>query len=212
MQSPYLLSTECNGGVIEFVNSPFPYFLTRRCLDRCIEEALLDWFETQAPWKLVETDFYEQYEISMLHACLPPYLVSLTEQCNLSLLRGAMGTLFDLVFSDHVLMLAHKLVPGQRIAIHNDYLDGHETHRLTIQLNRGLPDRDGGMFVLFNSPDPHDIHRIIRPISGSGLGFEIGERSNHAVSRLHHGERYTLVYSFYAEVSAPSDDTSLRYH
>lgn len=208
MRSPYLLSHERSSDAIEFVDTPFRYFLVRRCLDQDTEGALLDWFETQAPWTLTETDFYEQYEFSMRHACLPPSLVPLTDQCNLSQLSTTMGSLFDLVFSNRVSMLAHKLVPGQRIAIHNDYLDGHETHRLTIQLNRGLCDRDGGMFLLFNSPDPHDIHRIIRPIAGSALGFEIGERSNHAVSRLHHGERYTLVYSFYAQSGIASDDHS----
>ena len=52
--------------------------------------------------------------------------------------------------------------------------------------------------MLFNSDNPKDIHRIVRPISGSAIGFEIGENSNHAVSRLHGGERYTLVYSFYS--------------
>ena len=212
MQSPYLLSHESIACAVEHVNFPFRYFLARRCLDRDIEHALLDWFETLAPWTLVETDFYEQYEFSMLHTCLPPPLAVLTQQSNLSLLRGAMGALFEVEFSDHMSMLAHKLVPGQRIAIHNDYLDGKETHRLTIQLNRGLHDRNGGMFVLFNSPDPHDIHRIIRPIAGSGLGFEIGEDSNHAVSKLHHGERYTLVYTFYAEVRASGDDTSPKTH
>ena len=208
MRSPYLLPHERSSDAVEFVDSPFRYFLARHCLDRDTERALLNWFETLAPWTLVETDFYEQYEFSMLHTCLPPFLTPLTEQSNLSLLRGAMGTLFNLAFSGRVSMLAHKLVPGQRIAIHNDYLVGHETHRLTIQLNRGLHDRDGGMFVLFNSPDPCDIHRIIRPIAGSGLGFEIGECSNHAVSRLHNGERYTLVYSFCAEPDATSDDHS----
>ena len=212
MPSPYLLSHESNDDAVEFVESPFRYFVTRHCLDRDIEHTLLEWLETQAPWALVETDFYEQYEFSMLHTHLPLSLLPLTEPCNLSLLRDAMGALFNLVFTDRVSMLAHKLVPGQRIAIHNDYIDGHETHRLTVHLNRGLHDRDGGMFLLFNSPDPNDIHRILRPIAGSGLGFEIGEGSNHAVSKLHHGERYTLVYSFYADVRASGDDTSSRSH
>lgn len=208
MRSPYLLPCARNSDALEFVESPFRYFLAQRCLDQDAERVLLDWFETLAPWTLVETDFYEQYEFSMLHTSLPLSVRPLIEHSNLSSLRGAMETLFDLAFAERVSMLAHKLVPGQRIAIHNDYLDGHETHRLTVQLNRGLHDPDGGMFILFNSADPHDIHRIIRPLSGSALGFEIGEGSNHAVSRLYRGERYTLVYSFYAEVDATSDDHS----
>ncbi len=105
-------------------------------------------------------------------------------------------------FDDRTMLVAHRLMPGQRIAIHNDHLTGGETHRLTIQLNRGLRDEDGGFFMLFNSSDPKDIHRIIRPVTGSGIGFEIGRNSNHAVSRLHGGERYTLVYSFFAQAYA----------
>ena len=208
MQPPYLLSQERSDDTVEFVDAPFRYFVARRCLAQGIEHALLEWFETDAPWTLVETDFYGQYEFNMLHTSLPRSLSSLAEHCNLSLLGRTMGALFNLVFSDRISMLAHKLVQGQRIAIHNDYLSGHETHRLTVQLNRGLRDHDGGMFVLFNSSDPHDIHRIIRPITGSGLGFEIGESSNHAVSQLHHGERYTLVYSFYTQLNAASDENT----
>lgn len=199
MPCPYLLSDECSDQVVEFVDSPFRYFLARRCLEREIEHVLLDWFETLAPWTLVETDFYEQYEFSMLHTPLPRPLLPLTEHRNLSLLRDAMGAQFKLSFTNRMSMLAHKLVPGQRIAIHNDYIDGHETHRLTVQLNRGLNDGDGGLFLLFNTADPHDIHRILLPTAGSGLCFEISENSNHAVSRLYHGERYTLVFSFYAQ-------------
>ena len=75
---------------------------------------------------------------------------------------------------------------------------GGETHRLTVQLNRGLRDEDGGFFMLFNSDDPSDVHRILRPVSASAIGFAIGPDSHHAVSRLHGGTRFTLVYSFHA--------------
>jgi hypothetical protein len=98
-------------------------------------------------------------------------------------------------------VVAHKLLPGQRIAIHNDYLVVEETHRLTIQLNRGLSDADGGFFMLFNSGDPADIHRVLRPVRNTAIAFMISPESYHAVSRLHGGVRYTLVYSFYAHHS-----------
>lgn len=199
MEMPYLLQDEIDSGAIELANFPFRYFLAQRCLAQNLEQALLDWFESTAPWQLVETDFYEQFEFCMLGIPLPSTVSSLVSPSNLSLLRRTMESLFELPLCNRVLLLAHKLIPGQRIAIHNDYLGGDETHRLTIQLNRGLCEEDGGLFVLFNSFDPNDIHRIIRPIGNSCLGFEIGENSNHAVSRLYRGERYTLVYSFYAQ-------------
>lgn len=196
---PYVLPQEYRVGSVEFADFPFRYFLTRRCLAPDIEQTLLNWFESDAPWRLVETDFYEQYEFSMLDERLPENVAALTSPENLQILRRTVAEIFNVVFDDRITLLAHKLVPGQRIAIHNDYLGGDETHRLTVQLNRGLHDRDGGLFMLFNSFDPNDIHRIVRPIAGSGLGFEICENSNHAVSRLHNGERYTIVFSFYAQ-------------
>ena len=189
-------------GAIEVVESrrtPFRYFLARRCLARDVERALLEWFETAAPWRLVETDFYQQHEFDMLDAALPANVASVTARDNLAAMRRTVAAVFDVEFDDRVRLAAHRLTRGQRIAIHNDHLAGEETHRLLVQVNRGLRDEDGGLFMLFDSCDPRDVHRIIRPVGGTGIGFEIGEHSNHAVSRLHGGERYTLVYSFYAK-------------
>ena len=184
--------------VVEARRRPFRYFLARRCLARDLEPALLEWFETDAPWRLVETDFYQQHEFDMLDAALPASVASVADADHLAAMRRAVAAIFDVTFDDRTKLAAHRLTRGQRIAIHNDYLAGEETHRLIVQVNRGLRDEDGGLFMLFDSCDPRDVHRIIRPVGGTGIGFEIGEHSNHAVSRLHSGERYTLVYSFYA--------------
>lgn len=186
--------------ILEKAHFPFPYFLADRCLDPKIEQALLSWFETDAPWRLVEKDFYEQYEFSMFDAELPEVVTALTSSEALDRLRATFERQFDTRLTSRVDLVAHKLIAGQRIAIHNDYLTGAETHRLTVQLNRGLVNDQGGFFMLFNSFDAGDVHRILRPISGTGVGFEIGPNSHHAVSRMHSGERYTLVYSFYADV------------
>jgi len=178
--------------------APFCYFLTDACLAPEMEEALLTWFEQKAPWSLVEADFYEQFEFDMRDADLPDAIASLVSPASLDALRAKMEAAFGDVLDGHVQVVAHRLDPGQRIAIHNDMREGGETHRLTVQLNRGLSDDDGGFFMLFNSDDVNDIHRILRPISGSAIGFAISPESHHAVSRLHNGERFTLVYSFYS--------------
>lgn len=188
-------------GAIEVVESrrtPFRYFLARRCLARDVERALLEWFETAAPWRLVETGFYQQHEFDVLDAALPANAASVAAPDDLAAMRRRVAAIFGVEFDDRVRLAAHRLTRGQRIAIHNDYLAGEETHRLIVQVNRGLRDEDGGLFMLFDSCDPRDVHRIVRPVAGAGIGFEIGERSHHAVSRVHGGERYTLVYSFYA--------------
>ena len=168
-----------------------------------MQQALLDWFENCAPWRLVETDFYAQYEFSMLDTALPARVSPVASMDRLATIRGDMAALFGVSFEDRVRLVAHKLLPRQKVAIHNDYLAGEETHRLIVQLNRGLRDEDGGFFMLFNSFESKDVHRILRPVGGSGLGFEIARNSNHAVSKLHRGERYTLVYSFHARRETP---------
>jgi len=199
---PYTITRDNISNEAEFRSAPFRYFIIRSCLSIGIQEELLKWFESEAPWRLVETDFYDQYEFSLLDAVLPKNIKQLVSSDNLLELRSAVAKIFNTSFEDKITLVAHKLIPGQRIAIHNDYLGGGETHRLTVQLNRGLKDENGGLFVLFNSFNPSDIHRVLRPLSGSGIGFEIGSNSNHAVSRMQHGERYTLVYSFYSQPHA----------
>lgn len=177
---------------------PFRYFLVTDCLDQTIEQDLLAWFEGEAPWKLVETDFYEQYEFYFFDSNLPSSLTSLISADSLARLRETVEKLLKCRLSENINLVAHKMVQGQHIAIHNDYLSGEESHRLTVQVNRGLNDEDGGFFMLFSSRNAADVHRVLRPVSGSAIGFEISPNSHHAVSSLHGGERYTLVYSFYA--------------
>ena len=180
------------------VTAPFGYATLPACLRRSVADSLLDWFESDAPWRLVEADFYDQWEFSLWDVEAPE-AKALTSNETLSRLRAGMGRLFGCDFSEKVAVAAHRLSGGQRIAIHNDYLAGEETHRLVVQLNRGLTDEQGGFLMLFNSADARDVHQVLRPAHRSGLAFEISASSFHAVSRVHGGERYTIVFSFYAK-------------
>ncbi len=74
---------------------------------------------------------------------------------------------------------------------------GEATHRVLVQLNRGWRDDQGGFLMFFNSGDPADVHRVFSPTHDSVVGFAISEDSHHAVSTIHGGERFTLVFSFY---------------
>jgi Rps23 Pro-64 3,4-dihydroxylase Tpa1-like proline 4-hydroxylase len=106
--------------------------------------------------------------------------------------------LFSVKLNSEVVLTAHKLIAGHTIRLHNDFVPERETHRLLIQFNREWQDENGGFLLFFNSPAPEDINRIIRPVHNSSVGFAISPKSNHAVSTVNNGERYTLVYSFYA--------------
>lgn len=184
---------------VEMFSKPFPYFVSTQAFCEETATAILNWLETDVPWKLVETDFYEQYEFSLFDIQLPQGISFLMEASFLSDLKSEVESLFHAGLSERIDLTVHKLIPGQRIRLHNDFLPGEETHRLLIQLNRGWTDEMGGLLLFFNSANPTAVHRIFRPLHNSLVGFAISPDSHHAVSTIHGGGRFTLVYSFYGE-------------
>jgi Rps23 Pro-64 3,4-dihydroxylase Tpa1-like proline 4-hydroxylase len=194
-----------NRQLLDMVNAevfalPFPYFVCPQTLSSQLSTELLTWLENDAPWKLVETDFYEQYEFSFFDIQLPPEISFLTSPEYLSQVKNKVESLFSVRLNARIDFTAHKLISGQRIRIHNDYIPNCETHRLLIQLNRGWDDENGGMLMFFNSKNSSDIHKIFRPAHNSSVGFAISPDSHHAVSTIHKGERFTMIYSFYQQV------------
>ena len=183
---------------MEIFEDPFPYFTAAEGLGNEVSSTLLDWLESEAPWKLVETDFYEQYEFSLVGVALPPSVAFFTERPFLDDLRVKVEAVFGRRLSDHIDCTAHKLIEGQRIRVHNDRIPDGETHRVLLQLNRGWHDAQGGYLMLFNSGEASDVHRVFAPANDSVLGFAISEKSHHAVSTIYGGERFTVVFSFYA--------------
>lgn len=178
-------------------DAPFRHATFEDCLSPATADRVLAWFETSAPWQHVTTDFYEQYEFSCWDSN-HPVAALLRSDTLLSALRGELSELFGREMRPDATVVAHRLLPGHRIEIHNDHLEDGETHRFVVQLNRGLRDADGGFFMLFNSRDPSDIHDILRPSSRSGFAFEISRDSYHAISQMHGNVRYSIVYSFFA--------------
>jgi Rps23 Pro-64 3,4-dihydroxylase Tpa1-like proline 4-hydroxylase len=196
--------TTAHAGVLNFspfevFSEPFSYAVSERAFEDGVSADILAWLESEAPWELVETDFYEQFEFSILDAALPAWLAFLREKRFIDSLATKIRELFGVSLSGRVDATAHRLLPGQRIRIHNDFIPEAETHRLLIQMNRGWEDGDGGFLLFFNSQDPMDVHKVLRPIHNSAVAFAISPKSHHAVTTIHGGERYTLVYSFYAE-------------
>lgn len=187
---------------LEVQTEPFDYFILPKAFDEEESLSILNWLETVAPWKLVEADFYTQYEFDFEDVSLPDEIEFLYQRSFLDYLMRQFEEAFQVNLADQVDVTAHKLVKGHTIRLHNDFIPGQETHRLLIQLNRNWTDENGGFLLFFNSSDPKDIHRVIRPVHNSSAGFAISQKSNHAVSTIHDGERYTLVYSFYAADSS----------
>ena len=183
---------------IDYGTRPFAHS-TGHCTLPGNGEEWISWLEHDAPWKFTATDFYEQYEFSLLHVTVPPVAERLACPETLDSIRGWMVRQFGQPLSERVDVTAHKLIAGQTIRIHNDYLPVGESHRLLLQLNRSWKPECGGYLMFFGGPEPESVGKVIEPRHGSVQAFAISPRSYHGVSTVHQGERFTVVYSFHEE-------------
>ena len=186
---------------VHLETDPFPFSVLPEALSAEVEQGTLSWFERAAPWSLTEESFYSQHEFDMRDVELPSRIAQLTADTTIASMRDSISRLFKRRLRPSVDITAHRLTKGQRIRIHNDYLEDGETHRLIVQLNRGWTVGDGGHMMLFGGPQPEDVRVVLAPVSRQTLIFEISRRSHHAVSEVVRGERYSIVYSFHAVVS-----------
>lgn len=182
-------------------SQPFQCFTVAQVISGELEQALLAWFESEAPWQLAVMDFYEQYEFDFQNVDLPEDLKPIFTESALTELRKNVGTLLGSSLKPEIEITAHKLNRTQKIRIHNDARPDGETHRFLVQLNRGWNEENGGLLMLFRGPEVESLDDVISPTSRSAFGFEISSASYHAVSQVHQGDRYTLVFSFYADRS-----------
>ena len=190
-----MIASEITEG--SFFRQPFPYFIAEKGLTDVASTLVLDWFQHDAPWRLVEAEFYEQYEFDLNTELLPEVIKPICDPHNLMPVKNFVESTFGVRLTDKIDLTAHKLLAGQKIRVHNDFIPDQETHRVLIQLNGGWCDANGGLLMFFNSNDAADIHRVLRPLHNSCVAFAISPRSLHAVSSIRASERYTLVYSFY---------------
>ena len=184
---------------LQIYAEPFPYFTATAAVGQVPTADLLTWLESQAQWNLVEADFYEQHELNWPEDTQAGVVAFLTEPSFLDAIRQEAVGIFNCSFDTRVDCSIHKLLAGQRIRIHNDLLAAGETHRVILHINRGWSISKGGFLMLFNSEDSADVHRVLMPLNGSIVGFEISEKSHHAVSTVIEGERFAIVYSLYAK-------------
>ena len=185
------------GSQLRITDDPYRHVSAPSVFSSDTANAALAWLERDASWKLRIADFYEQWEVHVQDALLPDEVKALCSDETIA--KMIEDIIAPLSFGQPVTLTevtAHKLLAKQTIRIHNDFLDGDEHYRLLVQLNRGWIDAQGGMLMLFASGCSTDVRRVLRPVHGSIFAFEISPASYHAVSTVHSGERYTLVYSF----------------
>jgi Rps23 Pro-64 3,4-dihydroxylase Tpa1-like proline 4-hydroxylase len=178
------------------VGEPFAHVRLDDWFGDALNDAALSWLETDAPWRLRIASFYEQYEFSLLADRPPAAAVALTSIETVADIASLFADRFQVPNLALVDITAHRLVAGQTIRLHNDYIGDAETHRMLVQLNRGWDVSNGGLLMLFGSQRAEDVCAAIIPRHGSAFAFAISPQSFHAVSTIVSGDRFTLVYTF----------------
>ena len=195
--------------VLESRNKPFKYCAFADVFSSQSADGLLASLESSDGWHLAEKPFYQQYELSLCDAFFDdvPKLITVDD---VESAFKSVEQAFGISVQRRVEVVAHRMVAGQGIGLHNDSVPGWETHRLTVTLNRGFEDRNGGHLVFFNAHDPKDIHCVFRPIHNSAVAFELTPHSYHAVSEVTGGIRHSVVFSFWQRICSPSTGESIQ--
>jgi Rps23 Pro-64 3,4-dihydroxylase Tpa1-like proline 4-hydroxylase len=184
---------------IQMQSSPFPFFGKEHALNPEVGGALLEWLEDAPHWKPHVGGFYDLDDFSLLKArALPERLHCLRSRETLSWLRHRVGSLFGTALTENVDVDALRMRPTDKVGIHTDYRPGRETHRLIFYVTPEWRPEFGGVLLFFEEPSHEGLRIGFPPLNLLAIGFEISERSHHAVSPMVKGVRYSLVYSFYA--------------
>jgi Rps23 Pro-64 3,4-dihydroxylase Tpa1-like proline 4-hydroxylase len=188
---------------------PYRHIFIPEVFDAAFAEAVTREIEGLA-WRLATTDFYEQYEDSLIdterqfagtaldalrEVALSPefaeFISSITKQGRL----------------DVVDVACHRSTTGQQIGIHNDFYPEGEVCRFTIHLNAGWTLEYGGLFVTFAAADSSAVRAAYLPAMNSALLFEISPTSFHAVTEVTASRpRYSIVISFIRRCSTKQLD------
>lgn len=187
--------------ILDFTNvlneeQPFNHFSVAAVLKNRLDEKLLQWLEITDNWEFTETDFYTQYEFSLLNVEVPEDIRVLLHEQTINDIINEFAKVQPELSLELVGLTVHKLLDGYKMGVHNDFIGSEESHRFLIQINAGWEEENGGYLMLFNSMNSEDVTNIISPLNNTGFGFEISPKSFHAVSTVYDFLRYTLVYTF----------------
>src|SRR6266404_3754542 len=181
---------------------PYRHIFLPEVFNQGFAEALLGESEELA-WSLSTTDFYEQYEVSLIDT-EQSFDNTAFDALREVALSPAFNELICTIAGQGGLKVAdvacHRSTTGQQIGIHNDFYPGGEVCRFTIHLNPAWQLEEGGLFVTFGSAHSAAMKAAYLPAMNSALLFEISPKSFHAVTAVTSSRpRYSIVISFLRE-------------
>jgi Rps23 Pro-64 3,4-dihydroxylase Tpa1-like proline 4-hydroxylase len=196
---------------VKHFERPFAHAQIEQFFDPDLANLLADWLREDAPWLRSQSGFYDQHELNLKDAAIATSANAVLQRTFLSAVRRNAESVFGVSLEPFIKVSAHKLIPGQGIGVHNDGDHTQETHRIVVQLSRGLTPASGGALVLFWSPDINDVAKVVLPVFNTAFAFRLGGPAFHAVAELAEGERYTVLFSFWEVRDSPDGLDPMRF-
>ncbi len=187
------------GGHAEFVRreDPFPHAWSHQVCSNTIAHTLLTHLSAFEDWKVNTRSFYEARATALRAETLPERLRRLVDAESVRKLEQSASALFATDVELYGPPVAHKMTARQGVGIHTDQTaPGEETHRIVVFLSDQTQLAEGGHFVLLAGPCPDHARVVLPLVHNTGVAFQLGPHSYHAVTTTQSGARYSLVLSF----------------
>ena len=164
------------------------------CLDNIVKMA--------DRWERIKTDFYlqDEYTLKWDDATLMAHLRRLVEVFSSIGMQNWIARSMGCVVALPPTVVAHRLRPGDYIGFHNDYRSDGEAVRLVLMLGNAA-EESGGVFVALGESEKseHEVLEVVIPKHNRLLSFCISRRSYHLVTEVTAGDRYSIIFSYYAK-------------
>ncbi len=146
------------------------------------------------PWREARQQFYTQREAD-LDSIL--YYQRIFSDRFRHELAEVVSAFFGARVRTDFSVTGHKMVEGDYIGVHTDENTHGEHYRLVVMLNSGWTVDRGGVLLTLNGPSLRNVRDAWLPVGNTGLLFEIGSKSFHAVTPIKGDEpRYSIIFTF----------------
>jgi len=188
----------------EVFEDPFRHSFCSEVLPWSVVSDVLDWCDNYQYWKhKTLPNFLSLYSNRPSIDEVPTNISWLFSENAFYEAKTFVEKSYDVNLSNQVDIQFQKMSSGDFVRIHSDYHnEKQQTHRFLVHFNKEWNETNGGFFMLFgDKAGGPDISNPIAylPKCNFAFVFEISELSHHAVSQVHDGNRYTLMYSFRAQ-------------
>ncbi len=192
-------------------DEPYRHFLCFESFGADDAADMREVLSSDLDWGVREGSFYVTYRLDLRAFFEKRRTPRFLDEDFLFRMRDRMSKLFSVPLSDTIQVLGHRMIPGQRIGVHNDNPGlGFENYRIVTQFTFDQKPEDGGELNIHTSDRPQDVYQSIRPYPNMSFGFETSARSYHSVNLVRNVNRDAMLFNFWHAGNAPAVEKAIQ--